>query len=68
MYVLQLNKAHSCFKQSWSYEDLEASKICDISGFTQKTASFDDCVRGDVVTDYGVEYDFTSIMHYGLTE
>ena len=45
-----------------------ASKVCTLNGVNQETANFDDCVGGGVVTDFGVPYDFNSIMHYGLTE
>ena len=67
-YSFKLSSASQHWKQSWTVEDLRASKICTRTGFTQSTASFDDCVRGGIVTDYGVGYDFNSVMHYGLTE
>ena len=39
---------------------------CDRFGVSQETADFSNCVTGDTVTDFGVGYDFKSVMHYGL--
>ena len=30
------------------------------------SAYYGDCVSGNTVTDFGVGYDFKSVMHYGL--
>ena len=39
---------------------------CSEDGMYQSNAYFGDCVSGDTVTDFGVGYDFKSVMHYGL--
>jgi len=39
---------------------------CSKEGVSQATADFSDCVSGNIVTDFGVGYDFKSVMHYPL--
>ena len=51
---------------AFSEEDLRSSAICRTSGVSQEDADFDNCLKNKIATDYGVGYDFTSIMHYGL--
>ena len=56
------------YRTSWTKEDADKAKKCatDVSGLSQATANFDDCVDGTVTTAYGTPYDFQSIMHYDL--
>jgi len=63
----QLDAASQHWKKSWTLEDLTAATRCTTSGVSQETANFDNCVGSAIVTDYGVGYDFNSIMHYSLT-
>ena len=39
---------------------------CTLTGATQATADFTNCVSGDTVTAMGLGYDFKSVMHYRL--
>ena len=39
---------------------------CTTDGKTQENQNFDDCVSGEVVTDFGTNYDWESVMHYDL--
>ena len=39
---------------------------CTLTGATQATADFTNCVSGDTVTAMGLGYDFKSVMHYTL--
>ena len=67
-FCIKLNVTPQHWKTSWTLEDLSAATFCTLEGVTQTTVNFDNCVRHDaIVKDYGVEYDFNSIMHYELT-
>ena len=66
-FCLKLDAASNHWKNSWTLEDLRAATPCTTSGVSQETANFDNCVGSAIVTDYGVGYDFNSIMHYSLT-
>ena len=39
---------------------------CNSTGVKQAEADFSDCVSGETVMDFGVGYDFKSVMHYPL--
>ena len=54
------------FKTSWTEADAATKPKCSTDGVTQETANFDNCVDGTVVTNFGTEYDWNSIMHYDL--
>merc|ERR1740128_345641 len=63
---IQVDKAYNMWRDSWDTEDLASLTKCDDAGVVQATANFSKCVSGDTVTDYGVGYDFSSVMHYDL--
>ena len=67
---VQIDQAHNHYKTSWTAEDAEKSTKCatDVSGMSQASADFSNCVDGSVVSNYGTPYDFESMMHYGLDE
>ena len=39
---------------------------CSTAGKKQENYNFDDCVSGNIVTAFGLPYDWNSVMHYGL--
>ena len=59
-------------RTSWTSEDADKETKCkdikaEAKAKNETSADFENCVSGEVVQDYGIPYDFESIMQYGLT-
>ena len=65
--IMKVNSAHNNWRASYSEEEAAEYQSCyAIVDQPQETANFDDCVSENIVTDYGLPYDWNSIMHYDL--
>jgi len=63
---IQVDLVFNMWRDSWDTEDVANLKKCNSTGVIQAEADFSDCVSGDTVMDFGVGYDFKSVMHYDL--
>jgi len=60
---IRLGDSPAYWRASWN--DSSNLPSCSKEGQEQSTADFSNCVSSKTLEDYGLEYDFESIMHYG---